>query len=255
MKIIVGDEFGLLKCIDADKKLMHSKFGEIKKKNATIGIANLFDNNNNILAITHEQDSYILNWEDKDIKSKPDIELKNNCTFTSQVIKRTIDFSSVILARSDNIINLIQYDDELKIISNTEHNIKTQKLQMIKDSQATREFFCLFKDTPISIFDLDKNEISWKAKNLPNDEFNLKIPVWDVDVANSKSNLNLFYTATAFGEIRTYDRKVKPSPVNDNKVLNGKINRMVLSNCENYLTVGDTIGNIYMLDKRKSNFI
>ena len=31
MKVIVGDELGLLKAIDANKSIMESKYGEIKK--------------------------------------------------------------------------------------------------------------------------------------------------------------------------------------------------------------------------------
>ncbi len=80
----------------------------------------------------------------------------------------------------------------------------------------------------------------------------LKVPIWDVDLANSKNNTNIFYTATAYGEIRTYDRKIKNIPVYNKKIYDRKINRMVLSNCENYLIVGDGVGHIFMYDIKKS---
>ena len=253
MKIIVGDEFGLIKCVDANKKILSSKHGEIKKQNGVIGISNLFENTNDTLAITHEQNFYIIDWATKNVKSEPLPRLSEKRLYTSQIVKRTIDFSSAFLSRNDNFINLVQYNDDLSIKSSTDFEIKTKQLQMIKDSHTTQEFFCLFKQSPVSIYNLDRNEITWKAKNLPNDELDLQVPIYDIDVAHSKSNPNQFYTATAFGEIRSYDRKVKPRPVNDKKVFDRKINRMVMSNCENYLTIGDTLGNIFMLDKRKSN--
>ena len=255
MKIIVGDEFGLIKCVDAQKKLISSKHGQMRKQNGVISITNLFENSNDTLAIAHEQNFYILDWATKNTKSEPLEKLKDKTFYTSQIIKRTIDFSSVILSRNDNFINLIQYDDDVKVKSNSSFEIKTKSLQAIKDSNITQEFFCLFKNTPISIYSLDRNEITWKAKNLPNDEFDLQIPIYDIDVANSKTNPYQFYTATGFGEIRTYDRKIKPRPVLDKKIFDRKINRMVMSNCENYLTVGDTLGHIFMLDKRKSKIL
>jgi hypothetical protein len=255
MKIIVGDEFGLIKCVDAEKKLISSRHGDMKKQNGVIGITNLFDNTNDTLAITHEQNFYILDWATKTTKSEPLEKLNDKTLYTSQIVKRTIDFSSVILSRNDNFINLIQYDDDVKVKSSTDFEIKTKKLEAIKDSHITQEFFCLFKQSPIAIYSLDTNDVIWKAKNLPNDEFDLQIPIYDIDVAHSKSNPNQFYTATAFGEIRSYDRKVKPRPVHDKKIFDRKINRMVMSNCENYLTIGDTLGNIFMLDKRKSKLL
>ena len=255
MKILIGDEFGLLKCIDLDKKILLSKYGEMKKKNGVIGISNLIEDNNNTLAVAHEQNFYVMNWNDHSIKSQPEIKLDPAVLFTSLVVKRTIDFSSAILARSDNKLNIFQYDEDLNLTSTSEVEIKTKKLQTVRDGQSTQEVFCLFKDTPISIFDLEKSDFSWRAKNVPNDELNLRVPIFDVDVAFSAQNNNVFHVSTGYGEIRTFDKKVKPRPVNDKKVFDRKINKMVISNCENYLTVGDTVGNIYMLDKRKSNIL
>ena len=51
-----------------------------------------------------------------------------------------------------------------------------------------------------------------------------------------------------------YDRKVKPRPVEDHKLFKNKINRLVPTKCENYLVMGDTIGNVFFLDRRKSNY-
>ncbi len=254
MKVIVGDELGLLKCIDTEKKLVHSKFGEMEKKNSVVGLNNLFENNNEILSVTHERNSYILDWANGQpiIKSQPKINLPSSVLFTSQVIKQTIDFSSVITARSDNKLNIFQYDEELELKSENEFDIKTKNLHCVKDAPKSNEIFCLFRDTPISFYDLEKNEFSFRAKNVPTDEFNLKVPIWDIDVAYSKNNNDLFYTATAYGEIRMYDRKAKSKPILDKKICQRKINRMLLSNCENYLTLGDAVGNITMHDKRKS---
>ena len=261
MKFLVGDEFGLIKCVDVGKKLVVNKSGEMNKKNGVLSINNLIENNNQFLAVAHETNFYVLDWNSQQIKSQPEIkaikpfDVNSKILLTSQVVKRTVDFSSVILARNDSKLNILQYDEDLNLKLENEIDIKTQKLELIKDGQTTQEIFCLFRGTPVSIFNLEKSEFTWRSKNVPNDEFNLKVPIWDVDVAFSEKNPNLFYTATAYGEIRTYDKKVKPRPMSEKKVTERKITRMLMSNCENYLTIGDNIGGLYMLDKRKSKLI
>ena len=68
MKVIVGDELGLLKAIDANKSIMESKYGEIKKNNAVLGLDNLFKDNKSTLSVLHEENFYLLDWNDKSIK-------------------------------------------------------------------------------------------------------------------------------------------------------------------------------------------
>jgi hypothetical protein len=252
MKIILGDEYGLLKCVDTEKKLVLSKYGEMGKLNGVVGLDNMFEIDNNIISVTHEQNHYILDWNKQLIKSQIKDKLSEKVTYTSQIVKKTIDFSSVILSKSDNNINILQYNEDMELISDQEIDIKTKKLLSVKNSYVTQEIFVLSKDTTVCIFNLDKQEVSFKTKNLPNDELDLQIPILDVDLCQSKQNHNIFYTATGYGEIRTYDKKVKPRPILNKEIIKNKINKLALSNCENYLTIGDVFGHIYMLDKRKS---
>jgi len=76
--------------------------------------------------------------------------------------------------------------------------------------------------------------------------------MWDTDCA-FLPNKKVIYTSTAYGEIRMYDRNKQPRPVEDKKLFKSKINKLLTTNCENYLIMGDTIGNIFFLDRRKSN--
>jgi hypothetical protein len=255
MKVILGDEFGVLKCIDTGKKQLESKFYEIKKNNNTVGISNLFSDQRHILGVLHEKQFDILNWNNKKVLHNLSIQGNDKSSYISQVIKHTIDFSSVVLASNDNKLNILRFNDECAFISSDEVDLSTKHLQKISNSTVTQDIFCLFKDTPVSIFDLEKRSITWKAKNLPNDELDLRVPIYDVDIAQAKDNANVFYTATGHGEIRKYDRKVKNRPVQDKQIYNRKINRMVLTDDQNYLIVGDTVGNIFMLDHRKSNYL
>lgn len=94
MKILVGDEYGLVKCVDTEKKLLESKYGEIKKKNGILGINKLFETDKHIFSILNEHKFSILNWNTKEIKSQP-IEDIPTLGFNSQIVKHTIDFSYI----------------------------------------------------------------------------------------------------------------------------------------------------------------
>jgi ribosome biogenesis protein NSA1 len=121
-----------------------------------------------------------------------------------------------------------------------------------RHSNAGIEIKYLIVNPLFKIFDITQNKVVWKAKNLPHDELDMKVPMWDVDCVYLP-NKNVIYTGTAYGEIRMYDRKVKPRPVEDHHLFKSKINRLIISHCENYLIMGDTFGHISFLDRRKSN--
>lgn len=197
MKLIVGDELGLLKCVDADKKILESKYGEIKKNNSVIGIDNLFSNKRNILSVTHQENFYILDWNDKSIKYNQIINEK----YTSQVVKKGIDSSSVFLSSENNNIDVFQFDSEMEIMNYVKFETGIKNLFVLKNSSLPNEIFCLSKRTVLQIYDSVENKITWKSKNVPVDELDLMVPIWDTDLAQNKSNSNLFYTSTAFGNV------------------------------------------------------
>lgn len=64
------------------------------------------------------------------------------------------------------------------------------------------------KDSLLQIWDVNKanKKPLWQAKNLPNDELDLQIPIWDTDACYLESNTN-FVVCTAYGDIREYDTR------------------------------------------------
>jgi ribosome biogenesis protein NSA1 len=248
MKVIVGDEFGVLKCLDVKKKQLDSKYGEISKNNSVVAINPLFDDDRNILSVAYEKKFQLLNWANKKFLYQAE------SSTISSIVKHTVDFNSIVLANSSSL-EILRFKNDLSYEPpNPEiYDLSIKSLQKIANSSVTQDVFLLYKDTPVSIFDLENKKLTWRAKNLPNDELDLKVPIYDVDLAQTK-NPNVFFTATGYGEIRKYDRGVNSKrPVCNKQIYNRKINRIVLTHDDNYLIVGDVLGNIFLLDHRKSN--
>lgn len=197
MKLIVGDELGLLKCVDANKKILESKFGEIKKDNGVIGIDNLFENSRNILSVAHQEKFYVLDWKDKTIKYNQNINEK----YTSQVVKKGINSSTVFLSSESNNIDIFQFDSDMEITNYVKFETGIKNLFSIKNSSIQNEIFCLNKKSTLQVYDYEQNKITWKSKNVPNDELDLMVPIWDTDLTQNKTNPNVFYTSTAFGNV------------------------------------------------------
>jgi len=203
MKVIVGDELGLLKAIDANKSIMESKYGEIKKNNAVLGLDNLFKDNKSTLSVLHEENFYLLDWNDKSIKYQQTINQK----YTSQVVKKGTDTSLVCLSNQKNELELFQFDQNYEVLNYVNFNTENWNLFSIKNSYVENEIFLLNKKYPFQIYDINKNCITWKSKNVPNDELDLMVPIWDTDICQNKNNPNLIYTATAWGNVNLFIKK------------------------------------------------
>jgi WD40 repeat protein len=70
-----------------------------------------------------------------------------------------------------------------------------------------------FKDTLLQLWDMSKkgSQASWQARNLPNDELDLQIPIFDTDI--SFLDANHIVATTGYGEIREYDIRGKRRPL------------------------------------------
>ncbi len=138
-----------------------------------------------------------MDWNDKSTKYNQNINEK----YTSQVVKKGIDTSTIFLSSENNNIDIFQFDSEMEITNYVKFETGIKNLFALENSSQPNEIFCLNKRTSLQIYDSVTNKICWKSKNLPNDELDLMVPIWDTDLAQNKSNHNLFYTSTAFGNV------------------------------------------------------
>ena len=279
MKIITGDEFGLIKLISTQSKSVIDQYGSLDSSKSII---NIFSNNkieqidnseenedeesetkdNLNLYISSINENYILNWDSKKVISSyknenPDI------SYISSAIKFPYNSNNntiFINGTSDSKVNLVSFDEQLKFnnssiytpLDTSNKNLKI-KLRGIANSLYNADSaYLLYQNNPFILYNINQQKIEFKGKNLPNDELNLRIPMHDMDIVEVKNNPRLNYISTAYGEIRLYDKKASPRPSLNKKITNTKINKIDITDDGNYLFVGDNSGYCAMLDIRKS---
>ena len=280
MKIITGDEFGLIKLFSTQSKKLLDQYGII---DSTKSILNIFTNkiieshinseeniNNNEendenldLYISSITENYILEWNKKRIISTYKNENKNT-SFISSAIKfpsQNNDKTIFVNASSDDKINVVSFNKENKYensstywpVDNSNKFLKI-KLRAVSNSSYNNNesIYCLYQSTPLVLYNIEQQKVEFKGKNLPHDELGLRIPIHDTDLVEIKNNPRLNYTSTAYGEIRLYDKKASPKPSMSKTITKSKINKIDITEDNNYLFVGDTQGYCAMLDIRKS---
>ena len=280
MKIITGDEFGLIKLISTQSKTVIDQYGTLDSSKSII---NIFSNNkieqiNNSeendeeeesetkeslnLYISSINENYILNWDSKSILSSYKNE-NDNVKYISSTIKFPYEKNNntvFINGLSDSKINIVSFNEHLKFnnssiyspLDTSNKNLKIKLRGIANSIYNTDSVYLLYQNNPFLLYNINEQKIEFKGKNLPNDELNLRIPMHDMDIVEVKNNPRLNYISTAYGEIRLYDKKASPRPSLNKKITNSKINKIDITDDGNYLFIGDNSGYCAMLDIRKS---
>ena len=272
MKIISGDEFGLIKLISTQQKKVIDQYGSIDSSKSIINIFSKYninelnldensenENNQNInLFVSSLHENYNLDWNNKRIISSyrnedPEINfISSTIKFEANKNNNTI----IINGTSDNKLNIVSFNEDNEFEGSsiyTPLESSNITLKRISNSLFNKDSaYALYKNTPLVLYNIQNQKIEFKGKNLPNDELNLTIPMHDTDVVEVKNNPRLNYVSTAYGEIRLYDKKASPRPSLNKKVTKSKINKIDITDDGNYLFIGDNLGYCGMLDIRKN---
>lgn len=265
MKLILGDEFGLLKEVKTTETTVSDSYGEIKPNKEIISIIKSSSDFSidPILFITEPKETYAFNWKTKAIIDAHT--LTDKSSFTSSIHKTIQGNHVVIASKTNNSLSILTYGDDYHIkhidtIDNLIYNRQSRLVRVETSSYRTRKekekgvvenIICLYEDAPLALYDITTKQFSWKAKNLPNDELGLRIPMYDTNACQSDNKPSVVYVSTAYGDIRTYDIKAKNIPAVSVNVSQNKIHKMILVN-DNYVVIGDTKGYAALFDARKN---
>lgn len=247
MKVLAGDNIGIIKLVDVTNKKVECKFGEQTSNNDVIKICKVEESKqslsssilSNDFAVFKKKDFTIINTvnqltvfnlslnkfnNEKDDSCDPNSFLKydiskfyNNSNNSDYFIPGIIKNSKIYLSNSLGNIRSISFkersdQDEEYILSNDNFNVlenpkisKLEKLVDLKNGNNQDRFACLYNNSPFKIFDLNKECFSFKSKNVPNDELDLRVDIWDTDLVEIEGKNDVFYVSTGYGKVSIFN--------------------------------------------------
>lgn len=196
MKVLVGDSLGVVKLVNTQTKQVEAKYGESSQNNPIVKIINPYSHSKNI-GVLFKQDFQFIDL----IKQSRRFETKAISSFKSVSSKILEDFTRVLLAEESGKLTMLRNDldktSEISYDFSFEGNNKLEKI--LDHATNNNEVFALYQNTPLRVYDVEKKSIVFKSKNLPNDELDLQIPIWDTDLVEESPHV--FYVSTADGKV------------------------------------------------------
>lgn len=100
----------------------------------------------------------------------------------------------------------------------------------------------------LKVIDLTNKTVTFTTKNIPNDELDLEVPVWDTDFTFLSSNS--IATCSRYGYVRIYDIKKQRRPILNYKNDKEQISYTCMTHHENLIFCGSNLGNLRAFDVR-----
>lgn len=100
----------------------------------------------------------------------------------------------------------------------------------------------------LKVIDLKTEKVVFSTKNLPNDELDLEVPVWDTDFSFITSNV--LGTCSRHGYVRVYDMKQQRRPVLNYKNDKEQISYVSMASHGDTILVGANLGIVRAFDRR-----
>ena len=248
MRIITGDETGLLKLINVTKR-NYIKYGNIQSRDYGISDVMYIKEKKMILSlkINSTIDMYSINQSinnDVDVDGDERVDTTsifvNNCN--NLMYRKSID--NIIIEKPKAFQNIISnhYRSNLIVIYNTIGEIATYRINdnnnnnydnnnaycidnisnfniynniEVSDTCHNGEILFGGKENDAKIYNIETQQMIWNALNVSQDKLHLRVPVWITAIAFQQPyiNNNIFYTGTAYKHIRMYDTKSSQRPV------------------------------------------
>ncbi|TYZ60152.1 hypothetical protein PybrP1_000512 [[Pythium] brassicae (nom. inval.)] len=109
------------------------------------------------------------------------------------------------------------------------------------------------KERDLSIWSLETQQAAFKAKNVTHDSLDMRVPVWVKDLqflSHGSSNGHRAVVGTGYQHVRIYDTNTKRRPVQELKFGEYPVNALCVTPDETRVFVADTAGNLDVLDLR-----
>ncbi|KAG1651012.1 WD repeat-containing protein 74 [Nymphon striatum] len=111
------------------------------------------------------------------------------------------------------------------------------------------------KENLLKVWDLNTSKSIFKAKNVPNNWLDIRIPIWVTDIQYLNGGDKII-TSTGTHTVRLYDTKTRQrKPIFEISYDEYPLTSLAIPNDENYVIVGNTKGYMALLDLRKKAMV
>ncbi|MFH4977366.1 hypothetical protein AB6A40_004075 [Gnathostoma spinigerum] len=155
--------------------------------------------------------------------------------------------------RSSNIVSAVESGD-LNVWSKSGDCVKTLNagsdlVVMVPNRGQDGQCATGGNENPLKVWDLEKGEKVFIAKNVPPDSLQLRVPVWETAISFLPDSSNIV-TATKKSQIRVYDPRAQRRPVKQLEWLDEPLTSLSLCSKPMRVIVGNTRGEMGQFDLR-----
>ncbi|KAM3717584.1 WD repeat-containing protein [Dirofilaria immitis] len=130
-----------------------------------------------------------------------------------------------------------------------ELNAGNNLIVMVPNNEREGHYATGGKENPLKIWDVEKGEKIFTAKNVRPDELQLRVPIWVNDIRFIPKSQNVV-TVTGKHQIRLYDPRTQRRPIKELEWAEEPLTAMSLCRNEMQIVAGNTRGDIGLFDLR-----
>uniref|UniRef100_K3WS22 Anaphase-promoting complex subunit 4 WD40 domain-containing protein n=1 Tax=Globisporangium ultimum (strain ATCC 200006 / CBS 805.95 / DAOM BR144) TaxID=431595 RepID=K3WS22_GLOUD len=263
MRVLVGDETGLLKSIELEKNEQHVVSSRKEPQARVHGIQSMCwyedetqDTSSKENVVVARGNGIVENYSSAHGKSAATSSREANWQFTAPTGKTTgigmiQKFGSVVRCTDagdvfvKNMLSESAKPSTFSVGANI-HRMRIEPKEQTHIAVGGNE-------RDLNIWSLEKQECVFKAKNVTHDNLDMRVPVWVKDLrflSQGSSNGHRVVVGTGYQHVRIYDTNTKRRPVQELKFGEYPINALCVSPDETRVYIADTAGNLDILDLR-----
>eukprot|EP01031_Cornospumella_fuschlensis_P045145 gene45145-55223_t len=200
---ITGDETGLIKLVEDEQTVL--AFGEQERSSGIVSLTSQnFQAELDPCFLSLRQNGIVERWEViRDAEAVSNLLLRK--TLDSAITRPLSMHALPPTAESDSAAFVVIGADGQGSLYRSDKQVSTFTMSSpLSASHLLDEKSLVIggRENDVQIFDLERNECSWKARNVPHDKLNLRVPVWVSALDASPSDPSLLAVGTAHRHLR-----------------------------------------------------
>jgi ribosome biogenesis protein NSA1 len=249
MKVISGDETGLLKLVDLNANVT-ANFGVQNRDFAVKGLD--WSSDNEFASVRENGIVELWKVEDQGLS----VSVENQSVVKSPLSVQCLRNSDqkYLCYNADGLVSVESFLPKLAKNPSTFEVIGPLST-CATSSDSLRSVFG-GRENDVHMYDLNTFQETWKAKNVPHDKLNLRVPIWITALSflspcKESEGSDKVVAGTGHKHVRVYDVKASRQPVVSIDIGDDfRVTAICPSRDGHSVYVGDTSGGLYMWDLR-----